>query len=136
VKSVRLGDADVLAEGLHLNGPVSQLLDVVVSLHGAEVEGTVTDGRAAAANVVVVAVPDGANRGRSDLYKRASTDAQGRFTITGLAPGGYTFFAWDDLERGSWESPEFMRAFEGRGRFVRLREGKNDSIELNVITSR
>ena len=37
--------------------------------------------------------------------------------------GGVTVFA-----------PEFLRAFEGRGRFVRLREGQNDPLELSVIT--
>ena len=56
--------------------------------------------------------------------------------MRGLAPGDYTFYAWDDVERGAWESPEFMRAFEGRGRFVRLREGPNDAIELSVVAGR
>jgi len=136
VKSVRLGDADVLANGIHLPGPTSQQLDIVVGLNGGEIDGTATDGRGPVANVTVVAVPTGANRGRPDLYKRTVTDAQGRFTITGLAPGDYTFYAWDDIERGAWESPEFIRAFEGRGRFVRTREGKNESIELSVIAGR
>ena len=136
VKSARLGDHDILAEGLHLPGPTSQQLDVVIGLAGAEVEGTVSDGREPAANVAVVAVPEGSTRGRLDLYKRAASDRQGRFTITGLAPGDYTFYAWADVERGAWESPEFVRAFEGRGRFVRLRDGRNDPIELNMLVGR
>ena len=84
----------------------------------------------------LVAGPEAGNRRRSDLYRRTSTDAQGRFTVTGLAPGDYTFYAWDDVERGAWESPEFMRAFAGRGRFVRLREGNNDPLELSVVAGR
>jgi Carboxypeptidase regulatory-like domain len=137
MKSARLGETDVLASGLHLYGPTSQSLEIVIGLNGAEVQGSASEnGRDPAANVVVVAVPDGANRGRADLYKRTSTDRQGRFAMAGLAPGDYTFYAWDDLERGAWESPEFMRAFEGRGRFVRLREGKNDPLELNVLVGR
>jgi hypothetical protein len=136
MKSVRLGDADVLANGLHLPGPTSQQLEIVIGLNGAEVDGIASDGREPAANVVIVAVPDGGNRGRLDLYKRASTDARGHFAMAGLAPGDYTFYAWDDVERGAWESPEFMRAFEGRGRFVRLREGKNDPLELSVVAGR
>ena len=51
-------------------------------------------------------------------------------------PGDYTFYAWDDLERGAWESPEFIRAFQGRGRFGRINDGRNDSIELSVIAAR
>jgi hypothetical protein len=137
VKSVRLGDADVLVDGLHLVGPTSQSLEIVIGLNGAAVEGTaVENGRGPAPNITVVAVPDGGNRGRADLYRRTSTDRQGRFAIAGLAPGDYTFYAWDDVERGAWESPEFMKAFEGRGRFVRLREGANDPLELAVVTGR
>jgi hypothetical protein len=137
VKSAHFGDKDVLADGVHVTGPTSDSLEIVIGLNGAEVEGTASDnGRDAAPNVVVVAVPAGNNRGRPDLYRRASTDHQGRFVMRGLAPGDYTFYAWDDIEPGAWESPEFMRAFEGRGRFVRLREGRNDAIELSVVTGR
>ena len=137
VKSARLGDRDILADGLHLPGPTSDSLEIVIGLNGAEVEGTASEnGRDAAPNVVVVAVPQGSNRGRPDLYRRAATDQQGRFVMRGLAPGDYTFYAWDDVERGAWESPEFMRAFEGRGRFVRLREGRNDPVELAVVAGR
>jgi hypothetical protein len=137
VKSARLGDKDVLADGLHLPGPTSDSLEIVVGLNGAEVDGTaVENGRDAAANVVVAAVPEGSNRGRSDLYRRTSSDREGRFSMRGLAPGDYTFYAWDDVERGAWENPELMRAFEGPGRFVRLREGPNDAIELSVVTGR
>jgi len=139
VKSIRLGDTDVLADGLHLSGPTEQQLEIVIGLNGAEVEGTAFDnGREPAPNVTIVALPDAANRGRTDLYRRTTTDRQGRFTMAGLAPIDYTFYAWDDVERGAWERPEFMHAFEGRGRFVRRREGKNDpiakaSVELRRI---
>jgi len=137
LKSVRLGNADVLAEGLHLLAPTQQSLEIVIGLNGAEVTGTAHEnGRDAAPGVTVVAVPDGGNRGRSDLYRRATTDRQGRFSMRGLAPGDYTFYAWADIERGAWESPEYMRAFDGRGRFVRLREGQNDALELDVVTGR
>ena len=111
----------------------------MIGLNGAEVEGTAFDnGREPAPNVTIVALPDAANRGRTDLYRRTTTDRQGRFTMAGLAPIDYTFYAWDDVERGAWERPEFMHAFEGRGRFVRRREGKNDpiakaSVELRRI---
>jgi hypothetical protein len=136
VKSIRVGDVDVLAEGLHLFGPLPQPLDIVVGLNGGEIDGTASDGRAPVPNAVVVAVPDAQNRGRLDLIKRTVSDVEGRFTIAGLAPGDYTFYAWDDVERGAWESQEFLRAFQGRGRFVRIREGKNESIELSVIAGR
>jgi hypothetical protein len=135
VKSMRWGRSDVLADGLHLwGGAQGNTLEIVVSLAGAEVEGTVRDtARQPAAGVVVVAVPDGGNRGRADLYRHIVTDASGHFVLRGLGPGDYSFYAWDDLERGAWESVEFLRAFEGRGQFVRLSEGKNDSLDLSLL---
>jgi hypothetical protein len=137
VKSIRWGRSDVLADGLHTWGGAQGTLEVVISLAGAEVGGTVRDvARQPAAGVMVVAIPDGSNRGRSDLSRHATTDSAGHFTLRGLAPGDYSFYAWDDLERGAWESVEFMRAFEGRGQFVRLREGRNDVLDLNLLAGR
>jgi hypothetical protein len=137
VKSIRWGRADVLAEGLHTWGGAQGTLEVVISLAGAEVEGTVRDiARQPSGGVMVIAVPDGSNRGRSDLYRHATTDSSGRFVLRGLAPGDYSFYAWDDLERGAFESVEFLRGFEGRGQFVRLREGKNDVLDLNLLAGR
>jgi hypothetical protein len=137
VKSIRWGRSDVLVDGLHLWGGAQGTLEVVVNLAGAEVEGNVRDiARQPAAGVVVVAVPDGGSRGRADLYRRITTDASGHFVLRGLAPGDYSFYAWDDLERGAWENVEFLRAFEGRGQFVRLREGRNESLDLNLLAGR
>jgi hypothetical protein len=127
----------VLADGLHAWSAQQSTLEVVVSLAGAEAEGVVRDNtRQPAAGALVVAIPDGSNRGRADLYRRATTDREGHFRLRGLAPGDYSFYAWDDLERGAWESVEFMRAFEGRGHFVRLREGKNDPLDVNLLVAR
>jgi carboxypeptidase family protein len=137
VKSMRSGRSDVLADGLHVWGGTEGSLEIVVSLSGAEVEGTVRDvTHQPAAGVVVVAVPDGGNRGRADLYRHVLTDTSGHFALRGLAPGDYSFYAWDDLERGAWENVEFLRAFEGRGQFVRMREGMNESLDLNLLVGR
>jgi hypothetical protein len=137
VRSIRSGRSDVLADGLHLWNGSQGPLEIVISLAGAEAEGTVRDvARQPAAGVVVVAIPDGNNKGRSDLYRHVMTDASGHFVLRGLAPGDYSFYAWDDLERGAWENVEFLRAFEGRGQFARLREGKNESLDLNLLVGR
>ena len=129
VKSIRWGRADVLAEGLHTWTAVPGPLDVVIGLSGAEVEGTARQcARAPAVNVVVVAVPEGENRGRGDLLQGCSTDRSGRFQFRGGGPGDYTVFTWYDVEPGAWQNAEFLRAYEGRGCFVRLREGQNDPL--------
>jgi len=137
VKSIRLGDVDVLTEGLHLWSPSQPPLEIVIGLNGGHVEGTVVDnGREAMPNVTVVAVPDGANRARGDLYRQTATDRRGHFAFEGVAPGDYSFYAFDGAERGAWANADFMRSFESRGRFVRVREGKNESLDLTVLSGR
>ena len=56
--------------------------------------------------------------------------------LEGIAPGDYSFYAFDGVELGAWANADFMRPFEGRGRFVRVREGKNDALDVTVVSSR
>jgi hypothetical protein len=137
VKSIRLGDVDVATDSLHLWSAAQPSLEIVIGLNGAQVEGTVVSNRGEPLpNVIVVGLPDGSNKGRRELTRQTKTDGRGHFALQGLAPGEYSFYAWDDVERGAWADAEFMRGVEGRGRFVRLREGKNEPLELNSLAVR
>ena len=42
-------------------------------------------------------IPD-IQRERRDLYVRATTDKDGRFSIRGIPPGNYKVFAWENIE--------------------------------------
>jgi hypothetical protein len=136
VKTARLGGVDVLSEGLRLDRPPGGPLEVVVSVNTGIADGVVQGERQEpSANVTVVFVPDGARRNRLDLYRTTSTNAQGQFRVEGLPPGDYKVFAWEDVETGAWQDPDFIRQFEDRGRPVRINEGGNSNIELRVIPS-
>jgi hypothetical protein len=134
VESIQLGNADVLDGGLHLSGPTDALLQVVIGANAGSIEGSVLDSRnQALPNRIVVLVPDVRLSHRSDLYKSASTDASGRFRMHGLTPGDYRLFAWEDIQTGAWEVPDFMRPYEGRGTPVHVNEGTNNDVQLTVI---
>ena len=99
VKSMRLGNADVLNDGLHLTGPPQGLLEIVIGTNAGNIEGSVlNDRQQAVANETVVLVPDPRFRQRSDLYKVLSTDSSGRFRMPGVTPGDYKLFAWENVE--------------------------------------
>lgn len=136
VKSARFGSTDVMGDGLRLDRQPNGLLDIVVSTNTGIADGTVqNDKQEPAANVTVVLVPDAPRRNRLDLYRTASTDASGHFHVEGLPPGDYKVFAWEDVETGAWQDPDFIRQFEDRGKPSRITEGGTSTIELRLIPS-
>jgi hypothetical protein len=74
------------------------MADGAGSLSGAVLD----DQKKPASGVTVVLVPEPRLRGRSDLYKTAMSDAAGKFDISGITPGRYRVFSWEDAEQGSW----------------------------------
>jgi len=134
VKSMLMGAANVLEGGLHLSGQPRDVLEIVIGANGGRVSGTVVNaGRDPVPNTTVVAVPDANDRQRADRYKSVSSDGSGRFQIRGLAPGSYTLFAWENVDEGAWQDPDFLRPYEIRGASVRVRDGSDESVQLTVI---
>jgi len=135
VKSIRTGDADVLANGLRLGEPSDSPLEIVITDRSGELRGTAVNANAAAMpNVVVALVPDSPLlRQRSDLYKSTTTDAGGRFRLWAIAPGTYKLFAWEYAEPGVWHDAQFMQAYETSGKSIQVGEGRNQDIQLTVI---
>jgi hypothetical protein len=134
VESIRFGEADVLDGGLHLSGPTDASLQVVIGANAGALEGSVLDSlNQPLGNRTVVLIPDGRLANRTELYKNVSSDASGRFRMHGLTPGDYNLFAWEDIQPGAWQDPDFMRNFGGRGTPVHVNEGTNNAVQLTVI---
>jgi 5-hydroxyisourate hydrolase-like protein (transthyretin family) len=135
VKMARYGATDVMSEGLRLDRQPTGSLDILVSTNTGIADGVVqNEKQEPAANVVVVLVPE-AMRSRLDLYKTASTDAVGHFHAEGIAPGDYRAFAFEDVENGAWQDPDFLRQFEDRGKRVTISENGTANLELRLISS-
>jgi hypothetical protein len=132
VKSIRFGDTDVLNGSLHLAGPTSTPLEIVLSDEVATVEGTVVnDQRQPASDISVVLVPDA--RLRTDLYRTTVTDPSGHFRFDRIAPGDYRVFAWTEVETDAWFDSEFIRGYENLGQSIHLREGLTETVRITPI---
>ena len=135
LKSVTLGGRDI-ATGFTVSG--STTLELTVSSKGGAVEGEViekekdVDTDHPVANAMVVAVPEEKYRKLSDHFKTGSTDQKGQFTITGLTPGNYTLYAWEDLEDNLWYDTDFLKSEEANGTAVKVAEGSNQKVELKL----
>jgi len=134
VKSIRIGDADVLNNGLHVVDEVQQPVEIVLSNIAGALEGRVTDnaGRPVP-NVPVVLMPDAARRGRIDLVKRTSSDASGRYRFDKVPPGDYLAFAFDGVPDDDWLNPEFRASRESQGKSVKVTVGTAATAELTAV---
>jgi hypothetical protein len=132
VKSIRLGNTDVLNGPLHIEGKPSSLLEVVIGRNAGAIDGQVVmDRQMPVADASVVLVPD--VRRRTELYRSASTDARGRFHFDRVPPGDYKVLSWEEVEDGAWYDPEFLRSVENRGTPVRILEGRTETVRVEVI---
>jgi hypothetical protein len=141
LKSVELGGRNI-ESGFTASGPAT--LELLVSTKGGTVEGSVVEAAVEkdvekdgdrvqpVPNATVVIVPEEKFRKFPDRFGIGSTDQHGRFTIRGVAPGGYTLYAWQDLEEGVYRDPDFLKSQEASGTAVRVQEGSHQQIELKV----
>ena len=138
VKSIRLGDADVLNEGLQIGAqaPDRPLVIVVGTSPGSITGAALTDKQEPLSDVTVVLVPDVEQRRRVDLYRSTTTDAMGRFKMERIPPGKYKLFAWDDVENGAWQDAQFMRTYEDRGKPITIADGAQQDVLVPVILPR
>lgn len=135
LKSAQLGTENTLDSGLTIaRGKPPATLELVLSPAGGRVEGIVlSDERLPVSGAQVVLVPNPDRRWRNDLYKTTTTDQFGRFTLTGLAPGEYKLFAWEEIETGAYQDPEFLRPYEKRGESLHVGEVGHASVQLKLI---
>jgi len=132
--SVRLGDTDVLANGLHVDGKPEGALQVEVATNSGSIFGRVLDeNRETAIPAKMVVAPEPALRRRLDLFYQVPVSTTGRFSMDGIPPGQYKLFAWAHVEDGAWLDPEFMRFYEDRGTRVEIDESGAHPIEVPLI---
>jgi hypothetical protein len=137
VRDARYGAASILGQTLKIGA--SELaadpksLEIVLSPNAATVEGVVRNAtRDVVAGATVVVVPDRA-REYTDLYKMVTTDQNGRFTISSVAPGDYKLFAWEAIQTRGWFDPEVLKRDEPRSKLIHLTERARETVEASLI---
>jgi protocatechuate 3,4-dioxygenase beta subunit len=121
VRSMRAGGRDILTEGLVVSEPGKVAIEIVLAHDGGKVEGTVLSAdEKAVPGATILLVPENRLRARTDLFHQGESDQYGRFSFTGITPGEYKAFAWDDVEPGIWWDPEFLKKYESQGETVKV----------------
>lgn len=136
LKSARLGGESVLETGLKISsGQAGGSLEIVVSSTGGRVEGVAAKEGQPFGGAHVVLVPEASRRDQARLFKLASTDQYGHFVLRGIAPGDYKLFAWEELESGAYQDPEFLKRYEEQGEALRVEENSPLGAQLKLIPS-
>jgi Carboxypeptidase regulatory-like domain len=125
VKSIRMGNTDVLNGTLRLEGPPSSTLEVVIATNPGTLQGQTV------ADAIVALLPD--NRRRNELYQTTTSDASGRFHFDRVPPGDYKVFSWAEVDDGAWFDPDFLEGVESRGLSVHIGEGTTQTVRVEVI---
>ena len=134
MSSVRLGNADVLENGLHIDGKPDGTLQVEVATNSGSIFGRVLDdNHETAVPAKMVIAPENPLRRRFDLFFQVPVSSTGRFNLDGIPPGKYKLFAWAHVEDGAWLDPEFMRVYDDRGTRVEIDESGAHPIEVPLI---
>ncbi len=134
LKSVRMGNQEIAGGELDLSAGAPAPLELVLRAGAGQVSGMVTGPEnSPALGVTVVAVPEESRRNESRLYKSVPSDQSGQFTLKGLVPGEYKLFAWEEIEPGAYQDPEFLKPFESRGKAIAVTENGRESVQLQLI---
>jgi hypothetical protein len=87
--------------------------------------------------IVIVPAASAAARNREDRYKVVTTDAVGNFRASGIAPGAYTAFAFEQIEPGAYfvfaYDPQMYTSYRSRGASVSAEESGKQTVRLIVV---
>ncbi|HEY6392815.1 MAG TPA: carboxypeptidase regulatory-like domain-containing protein [Bryobacteraceae bacterium] len=138
VKTVLFNGQDITNWVVDLSGSFGGQLDVLLSNDAGEVSGEVRDakGNAVPASWVSVWRTDSGLAGIARPADVVITDGRGAFRVGNLPPGQYRAVAWEEVEYGLAQAPDFCRRFEGSDSAVlKLGQRGRETVTLRPIAS-
>ena len=136
VQSIRIGNIDMLIDGLHLDSSVQAPLEIVVAAD-MEVSKELSEYWRNIRNLTSWSTLGTGRRPttpESDLYQSVRTDQKrGSFQFEHVPPGDYTIYSSGSVEPTAWMNSNFMREYEGRGKPVHMDAGSRQTIQVEAI---
>ena len=134
ISGMRQGARDIRNEGSIDVRPSMLPLEITLSAGAGAIRGIVdapAGGPPAHADVVLV--PAFSRRSNLMFYDRTISDEKGQFTFTGIAPGEYKVFAFEQLADTAEQNPTFMARYETLGLSVTVNPGSTTDIRTRLL---
>jgi hypothetical protein len=134
VADIRQGPTSIFDNGFTV-GREANPIEISASTNGGIIEGTLftADHKPVSTPTPVILVPVASRRQNFELYKFTNTDAKGDFAFNGVAPGTWKVFAWELVQAGAYQNPEFMQQYETRGTNVTVTAGMRSNANVTLI---
>jgi hypothetical protein len=118
-------------------GAETHPVQLLLRADGATVKGRIVSSSGKPlANATVVLVPPEGRRQNRVLFRNATTDNNGNFTLSGVAPGEYKVFSWiAGMPGGSYFNSKFLARYEDRGRPITASPGATLNVDPIAIPS-
>lgn len=135
LKSAKFGDQDAFENGIDVRSGSASTLDLSFAAPAGEVSGVVRNEKGDPASGALVTLIAKDPKHRIDLARTAAADQNGAVRITGIVPGEYIAYAWEDIEPGAADDPDFVKPFESRGVKVKVSEASKEPVSLTAISA-
>jgi protocatechuate 3,4-dioxygenase beta subunit len=131
------GARDTAATGILVSHGHAPTAEIRIGPGAGRVQGVAyrdKDNQVVAASVTIVLIPDVTRRSNSEYYRVAMTDRSGNYVLASIPPGDYSLFAFENIDRDAYMDPDFVQKYEAAGKPLRVEEGSNLSLQLQLVT--
>jgi len=130
VREVKLGGHEISLDDFEIL--TSAQLDIVLSNTAGTITGSVSDDdeKPFPISSVTLVPSDGKSR---PVKQSVGDDAN--FKFTGVRPGKYKLFAWEEVDNDLWQDPEFTKKYEDRATQVTVGPSETQKAQLHVIAA-
>jgi len=132
IKTIRFGGQDITKTDLDLTAGTGGAIEILLSPNASDVSGVVRNDNGEAVPGVMVSLWNPGTS--SDPPKIANTDQNGAFKIRNLGPGEYRVAAFEDIEPGLIQDPDFRQRFDTQAITVKIGENAHENDELKMIS--
>jgi protocatechuate 3,4-dioxygenase beta subunit len=130
LRSVKVGGQEVSADDIEIR--FSTEIEIVLSNKAGTITGSITDNddKPFPKSRATLIPSDSNSRPATQL-----TDDEGKFKFTALRPGTYKLFAWEEVDEGLWQDPDFRRKYESKAKEISVGPNETQELQLRAITA-